>query len=491
MPSDMSMFSGNMPSDVNVSDFAGMTPPSGDFSSSDSSSSGFPGAGGMGGFSIAGFAGNFNFGMGSSDVKLQYIDDDVDSYSNIFNNAKTKLSKTDKKRLINALKKLSSGEDIENVVFTDEVINYLAVHDFLQNSDSYTGMMVHNYYLYEEDGQLAIIPWDYNLAFGGMNGSDGTSLVNSPIDTPVTNGSTSDRPLIGWIFEDEQALEQYHETYSRFISEYIESGWLEKEIARVAEIIRPYVEKDENSFYSAEEFVQAVATLQSYCTLRGQSIRGQLDGTIPSTSNGQRSASASLVDASGLNVSSMGSMGGTGGGGFGGGFGGGNSFSRGESRSSSSGSSDGGSESGSSMGGSEMAGFSIGSFDPTSSGRPSSDRSSSGRSFPSSSSSGQQTSQQTAQQPMQQSAQATDGQPAQMTAEQPPQMSSQPASEQSSGTEGQRTMPSGMDFGKSFSMPQGFGSSQSKSENWILIGIYVLVLLVAIGIVMLVRKHNE
>ena len=491
MPSDMSMFSGNMPSDVNVSDFAGMTPPSGDFSSSDSSSSRFPGAGGMGGFSIAGFAGNFNFGMGSSDVKLQYIDDDVDSYSNIFNNAKTKLSKTDKKRLINALKKLSSGEDIENVVFTDEVINYLAVHDFLQNSDSYTGMMVHNYYLYEEDGQFAIIPWDYNLAFGGMNGSDGTSLVNSPIDTPVTNGSTSDRPLIGWIFEDEQALEQYHETYSRFISEYIESGWLEKEIARVAEMIRPYVEKDENSFYSAEEFDQAVATLQSYCTLRGQSIRGQLDGTIPSTSNGQRSASASLVDASGLNVSSMGSMGGTGGGGFGGGFGGGNSFSRGESRSSSSGSSDGGSESGSSMGGSEMAGFSIGSFDPTSSGRPSSGRSSSGRSFPSSSSSGQQTSQQTAQQPMQQSAQATDGQPAQMTAEQPPQMSSQPASEQSSGTEGQRTMPSGMDFGKSFSMPQGFGSSQSKSENWILIGIYVLVLLVAIGIVMLVRKHNE
>ena len=476
MPSDMSMFSaGQMPSDVNVSDFAGMTPPSGDFSSADSSGSGFPGAGGMGGFSIAGFAGNFNFGMGSSDVKLQYIDDDVDSYSNIFNNAKTKLSKTDKKRLINALKKLSSGEDIENVVFTDEVIDYLAVHDFLQNSDSYTGMMVHNYYLYEENGQLAIIPWDYNLAFGGMNGSDGTSLVNSPIDTPVTNGSTSDRPLIGWIFDDEQALEQYHETYNRFISEYIESGWLEKEIARVAEMIRPYVESDENSFYSAEEFDQAVATLQSYCELRGRSIRGQLDGTIPSTSNGQRSASASLVDASDLNVSSMGSMGGTGGGGFGGGFGGGSSFSRGESRRSSSGSS----ESGSSEDGSEMAGFSIGSFDPASSGRPSSDRSSSGRSFPGGSSSGQQT--------FQQPAQMTDGQSTQMF----PQMPVQSASEQSSGTEGQRTMPSGMDFGKSFSMPQGLGSSQSKSENWILVGIYALVLLAAIGIALLVRKHNE
>ena len=493
MPSGSMPSGSQMPSGVNISDFAGMTPPTGDFSSMDFSGSGFSGSGfsgseGMGGFSIAGFAGNFNFGMGSSDVKLQYIDDDADSYSNIFDNAKTKLSNTDKKRLINALKKLSSGEDIENVVFTDEVINYLAVHDFLQNSDSYTGMMVHNYYLYEEDGQLAIIPWDYNLAFGGMNGSDGTSLVNSPIDTPVTSGSTSDRPLIGWIFEDEQALAQYHETYSRFVSEYIESGWLEKEIARVAEMIRPYVESDENSFYSAEEFDQAVATLQSYCELRGQSIRGQLDGTIPSTSNGQRSASASLVDASDLNVSSMGSMGGTGGmgGGLGGGFGGGSSFSKGSSGAVSS-------EDGSSSGGFDMAAFSSGSSGSFS-GRPSSDRSSSGKSYPGSSSS----SQQPGQMPSQSAGQQPGQMPSQTAVQQPGQafqmaagQQSQPASGQSSGSEGQRTMPSGMDFSRDFSMPQGFGASQSGSGSWGVILICALVLFVATGLVVLVRRRNE
>ena len=37
---------------------------------------------------------------------------------------------------------------------TDAVIRYMAVHNFLCNDDSYTGMMVHNYYLYEEDGVL-------------------------------------------------------------------------------------------------------------------------------------------------------------------------------------------------------------------------------------------------------------------------------------------------------------------------------------------------
>ena len=93
-------------------------------------------------------------------MKLRYIDDDPDSYSNIFNNAKTDVTKADKTRLIQSLKKMSAYEDLENTVDVDEVIRYFVVHDFLQNGDSYTGMMIHNYYLYEENGRLAIIPWD-------------------------------------------------------------------------------------------------------------------------------------------------------------------------------------------------------------------------------------------------------------------------------------------------------------------------------------------
>ena len=268
-----------------------------------------------GGFRMGGDM--FNFGMGSSDVKLQYIDDDPDSYTNIFNNAKTNVGKKDKARLIETLKTLNN-DDAQSAVFTDEVIRYLAVHDFLQNDDSYTGMMIHNYYLYEEDGKLAIIPWDYNLAFGGMGGGgDASSTVNSPIDTPVSNGTGSDRPLIAWIFSDEAATAKYHEVYSQFIADTVESGWLASEISHVADLIRPYVEADANSFYSAEEFDTAVEALQSYCALRSESVRGQLEGTIPSTSEGQRADSSALVDAGGLNISDMGVMN-TGGGGPGG-----------------------------------------------------------------------------------------------------------------------------------------------------------------------------
>lgn len=258
--------------------------------------------GGPGGF------GGFNFGMGSDDVRLIYSDDDPDSYSNIFNNAKTKIKEKDKTRLIEALRKLNAKEDLENTVNQDEVIRYLAVHDFLCNGDSYTGMMVHNYYLYEEKGKLSIIPWDYNLGFGGFSAStDATSTVNSPIDSPVNGGTVESRPLIAWIFSDEESLAAYHEAYDRFISENIENGWLEGEIDRVQDMIAPYLEKDASAFYDMESFEKAVTTLKTFCDKRGQSIRGQLEGTIPSTSQGQRS-SAALIDASDISIADMGSM---------------------------------------------------------------------------------------------------------------------------------------------------------------------------------------
>ena len=121
--------------------------------------------------------------MGSDDVSLIYTDDEYDSYSNIFDNAKTEISDSDKDRLIDALRRLNEGKNIDTVVDIEEVIRYFTVHNFVCNFDSYTGTMIHNYYLYEKDGQLSMIPWDYNLAFGGFeSGTDAEGMVNYPID---------------------------------------------------------------------------------------------------------------------------------------------------------------------------------------------------------------------------------------------------------------------------------------------------------------------
>lgn len=318
---DPSQFGGEMPSDFDPSQFGGGEMPT-DFDPSqmfggDGEKSGF--GGGMPNMGGGGFGGGF--GMGSSDVKLQYIDDDADSYSNIFNNAKTTVNTADQNRLIRSLKALSEQSDIESTVNVEEVIHYFVVHDFLCNGDSYTGQMIHNYYLYEEDGQLSMIPWDYNLAYGSFMGGMGSSSVNSPIDTPVSGGM-SDRPMIAWIFDNEEYTEQYHELFG----EFLDSVDFAQLVSDTAALIDEYVEKDPTKFCTYDEFKAGVEAISKFCTLRAESVSGQLDGTIPSTTEGQQADSSALVDDSELNSSDMGSMGGGGGfGGFGGGQRGGRS----------------------------------------------------------------------------------------------------------------------------------------------------------------------
>ena len=249
--------------------------------------------------------GGFSFGgMGAGDVKLQYIDDDPSSYSDIFDSVKTKIDSDDQARLIESLKALSEGD--ASVVNTDSVMRYLAVHDFLVNGDSYTGGMVHNYYLYEKDGVLEMIPWDYNLAFGAFSSTSASDAVNSPIDSPVSGGDVSDRPMVAWIFENETYLEAYHAIYAEFVENNLANGWLSAEIERVYQMIRPYAEKDPTAFYTAEELDQAVQTLQTFCEKRAESVQGQLGGTIPSTEAGQTENAANLIDARNVNLNDMG-----------------------------------------------------------------------------------------------------------------------------------------------------------------------------------------
>ena len=194
------------------------------------------------------------------------------------------------------------------------------------NYDSYTGSLLHNYYLYENDGQLSMLPWDYNLAFGGFSGGgDATSLINTGIDTPLSGSTESARPMWSWIASDETYLAQYHEVYEALISGYFKSGRFEQEIDALYEMLLPYVEKDPSAFYTAEEFTKAVRTLKEFCLLRAESIRRQLDGTLSTKTSEQKAADQ--VDASSVSVRDMGSQGGggdqPGGNGFPGGFNGG------------------------------------------------------------------------------------------------------------------------------------------------------------------------
>ncbi|MCR5575652.1 MAG: CotH kinase family protein [Oscillospiraceae bacterium] len=165
------------------------------------------------------------------------------------------------------------------------------------------------------DGKLSMIPWDYNLAFGTFQAGDASGAVNDPIDSPLSVSGDGSRPMADWIFQNEEYTQLYHQYFAEFLDEVDITGMIDETYALIA----PYVEKDPTAFCTYEEFETGVAALRSFCEKRSESVRGQLDGTIPSTDEGQEADSSALIDASGLTLSDMGSMGG---GGFGGGPGG-------------------------------------------------------------------------------------------------------------------------------------------------------------------------
>ena len=263
-----------------------------------------------------GFGGGF--GETAKGADLAYSDDEITSYPDIFDNAETKVDEEDEQRVIAALKALSENKNLDEYLYTDEIIRYFAAHNFVLNYDSYTGNMLHNYYLYENDGKLSMIPWDYNSSFGtfggmGMGGPDkeesrdATSLINIGIDTPLSGTTADSRPMWNWIVSNDEYLEQYHKAFETLISEYFESGRFEEETDALYEMLLPYVEKDPTAFYTADEFTQAYKTLKETCLLRAESIRLQLDGKLSTNSDEQ--SSEDRVDASGINIKDMGNQG--------------------------------------------------------------------------------------------------------------------------------------------------------------------------------------
>lgn len=260
-------------------------------------------------FGFGGGKGGFSMSGGGAD--LNYTDDELDSYETIWDGEITDTTKADHKRVITALKNISEGTDLETYMDVDNLLRYMAVHVFSVNEDSLSGMMAHNYYLYEAGGKLNLIPWDYNLALGGMGRSnDATSVVNDAIDN-VFSGTT----FFDTLMENETYHSQYYAYLQQLVSEYIGGGGFDAFYTRVRSQIDALVESAPTAFYSYDEYLTAAETLYQVVKLRGQSIQGQLDGTIPSTEAAQRTSDA-LVDASALDLSAMGYMNSGGGGGF-------------------------------------------------------------------------------------------------------------------------------------------------------------------------------
>lgn len=153
----------------------------------------------------------------------------------------------------------------------DLLLAYLAVEAFLADHDGLAGDWgLNNFYLYRfEDGdRFQLIPWDkdYNFreptqdVFAGL---DGHALLAPALRLPTLRASYV------------AALRRC----AAVAAEQVDGdgrGWLEREIAREAALIRPAAHDDRNKAYANDRFEQEVDWMVAFARYRGTEVLRQV-----------------------------------------------------------------------------------------------------------------------------------------------------------------------------------------------------------------------
>lgn len=217
--------------------------------------------------------------MSGNGGDLGWYGNDLDSYGALV--LKSETSNGDV--LLDMLNELNNGSDYESVLDVEQVLKYIALNVVTVNWDSYLGSNKQNYYLYENDGVFSVLPWDFNMAFGG--GPGGSSIL---IDEP-TQGSLSERPLIAKLLAVDAYKEKYHALIQTAIEGYLSDDNFKARVQELSALISSSVEQDPTAFYTYEQYQNGVQSLISFNASTVQNIAGQLDGSMASTNDGNGS----------------------------------------------------------------------------------------------------------------------------------------------------------------------------------------------------------
>ncbi|MHA7964025.1 CotH kinase family protein [Paenibacillus sp. CAU 1782] len=212
-----------------------------------------------------------NGGNGSELTWLETIE----SYTGL----DAKQGKADDDSLLHMLDVLNNGSDYESVLNVDHALGYFALNVAGGNFDSYHSDKKHNYYLFGNSGIYSILPWDFNMAFGGFG--SGEVLIDEP-----TTGALADRPLIAKLLAVDAYKERYHEMLKETIQGYLSEEAFAARVGDIQDLISDKVQADPTAFVTFEQFQQGVQQLISYNASNTAKIADQLDGTSPSAGDG-------------------------------------------------------------------------------------------------------------------------------------------------------------------------------------------------------------
>ena len=278
---------------------------------------------------------------------LAYTGEDMKKYAEISNYAKVRGDEASMQRVMAALKSVDEGKDIDEHVDVESVMKYMALQTIVVNYDCMTGKNVQNYYLREADGKISLIPWDYNLAWGGYPDEGGgfedfegfgdfgdfgdfdpsqmpqwgempmeestwskedvSKIVNFPIDTPFS-GKLSSRTFFMNLLTNETYKARYYHYLNVLCNQYIKGDGFKKTVATIDKEIGSFVGTEDNAFYSNKRFYKAMQTFDTLLQKRAASVLGQINGSIPSTWDAQKEEPEKLINSDDINLSDLGGL---------------------------------------------------------------------------------------------------------------------------------------------------------------------------------------
>lgn len=265
---------------------------------------------------------------------LAYTGEKMKDYSDISDFAKVKGGEASMKRVVEALRSVDEGKDIEKHLDVESVMKYMALQTIVVNFDCMTGNNEQNYYLREADGKISLIPWDYNLAWGGypedeeMEGEDlleqsqeptlpanagmrtkeeVSRVVNFPIDTPFSC-DLSRRTFFMNLLANQQIKARYYHYLDVLCNQYILGGEFSKTLDAINGEIGDVAGTEANAFYTNEQFHEAQKILQLVLEKRAASVLGQMKGEIPSTWEGQKQQPQLLINSDDINLQDLGGI---------------------------------------------------------------------------------------------------------------------------------------------------------------------------------------
>ena len=223
-----------------------------------------------------------NFGEDYGELYKPSRDFAYATFNDFVDWSKTNSSNEDINRLLDSIKKINN-KDIENSVNINEVVKYFVVNNFTENGDGYLDFS-NNYYLYEKNGLISMLPWDYDYSlylFSSLERINYSSINNPFHQKKMTNYN---KYMWKFIIENEQYLKLYYQYLQEFIDGYFSSGYFEKEYNRTFNLIEKNIYKDmdiNKIIYkekNKEEIYNQLLFLKKAIVARKEFIQNELSG---------------------------------------------------------------------------------------------------------------------------------------------------------------------------------------------------------------------